>query len=96
MVKQELNIKPTLSRFEQVLNNGVSVLEVVNAFEQVNRVKINYEFAPRRDGDIATCFADNTKAVTELGWQPKFGLSDMLRDSWNWQKNNPNGYREPS
>lgn len=75
---------------------GVSVLEVVNAFEQVNRVKINYEFAPRRDGDIATCFADNSKAVSELGWQPKFGLSDMLRDSWNWQKNNPNGYREPS
>mgnify|MGYP003548611073 CR=1 FL=1 len=75
---------------------GVSVLEVIAAFEQVNRVKINYEFAPRRDGDIATCFADNSKAVSELGWQPKFGLSDMLRDSWNWQKNNPNGYREPS
>lgn len=75
---------------------GVSVLEVIAAFEQVNGVKVNYEFAPRRDGDIATCFADNTKAVTELGWQPKFGLSDMLRDSWNWQKNNPNGYREPS
>jgi UDP-glucose 4-epimerase len=74
---------------------GVSVLEVVTAFEQVNDVKVNCEFAPRRDGDIATCFADNTKAVTELGWQPKFGLSDMLRDSWNWQKNNPNGYREP-
>ncbi|WP_122900926.1 UDP-glucose 4-epimerase GalE [Acinetobacter sp. B51(2017)] len=72
---------------------GVSVLEVITAFEQVNGVKVNYEFAPRRDGDIATCFADNTKAVTELGWQPQFGLSDMLRDSWNWQKNNPQGYR---
>ena len=72
---------------------GVSVLEVVTAFEQVNDVKVNCEFAPRRDGDIATCFADNTKAVTELGWQPQFGLSDMLRDSWNWQKNNPQGYR---
>ena len=75
---------------------GVSVLEVIAAFEQVNGVKVNYEFAPRRDGDIATCFADNSKAVSELGWQPQFGLSDMLRDSWNWQKNNPNGYREPS
>lgn len=72
---------------------GVSVLEVITAFEQVNGVKVNYEFAPRRDGDIATCFADNTKAVTELGWQPQFGLADMLRDSWNWQKNNPQGYR---
>ena len=72
---------------------GVSVLEVVTAFEQVNAVKVNYEFAPRRDGDIATCFADNSKAVSELGWQPQFGLSDMLRDSWNWQKNNPKGYR---
>ena len=72
---------------------GVSVLEVITAFEQVNAVKVNYEFAPRRDGDIATCFADNSKAVSELGWQPQFGLSDMLRDSWNWQKNNPQGYR---
>lgn len=72
---------------------GVSVLEVIAAFEQVNGVKVNYEFAPRRDGDIATCFADNSKAVSELGWQPQFGLSDMLRDSWNWQKNNPQGYR---
>ena len=72
---------------------GVSVLEVITAFEQVNAVKVNYEFAPRRDGDIATCFADNSKAVSELGWQPQFGLADMLRDSWNWQKNNPRGYR---
>ena len=71
---------------------GVSVLEVITAFEQVNAVKVNYEFAPRRDGDIATCFADNSKAVSELGWQPQFGLADMLRDSWNWQKNNPKGY----
>jgi UDP-glucose 4-epimerase len=72
---------------------GVSVLEVIKAFEQVNGVKVNYEFAPRRDGDIAACFADHQRAVTELGWQPEFGLADMLRDSWNWQKNNPQGYR---
>lgn len=72
---------------------GASVLEVVNTFEEVNGVKVNYEIAPRREGDIATCFADNSRAVHELGWQPKFGLSEMLSDSWNWQKNNPQGYR---
>lgn len=73
--------------------NGSSVLEVKNTFEQVNGVAVAYEVAPRREGDVATCFADNTRAVQELGWQPQYGLEDMLADSWNWQKQNPNGYR---
>ncbi|WP_111895839.1 UDP-glucose 4-epimerase GalE [Acinetobacter sp. MB5] len=72
---------------------GVSVLEIKSSFEQVNAVPIAYEFAPRRAGDVATCFADNTRAVTELGWQPKYQLEDMLKHSWNWQKQNPQGYR---
>lgn len=72
---------------------GASVLQLVETFEQVNAVEVKYEFAPRREGDIATCFADNSRAINELGWQPKFGLTDMLRDSWHWQKNNPQGYR---
>ena len=74
--------------------NGSSVLQVKNTFEQVNGLSIAFEFAPRREGDVATSFADNTRAVTELGWQPQYGLADMLADSWNWQKNNPNGYRD--
>lgn len=72
---------------------GCSVLQIKNTFEQVNEVQIPFEIAPRREGDVATSFADNTRAVKELDWQPKYGLEDMLADSWNWQKQNPQGYR---
>ena len=74
--------------------NGSSVLEIKNTFEKVNGIQIPFEFSPRRAGDVATTFADNKKAIKELGWQPQYGLEDMLRDSWNWQKENPNGYRD--
>ena len=74
--------------------NGCSVLEIKNTFEKVNGIEIPFEFAPRRAGDVATSFADNARAIAELGWTPKFNLEDMLADSWNWQKQNPNGYRE--
>ncbi|MFD1439139.1 UDP-glucose 4-epimerase GalE [Acinetobacter sp. ANC 4282] len=73
--------------------NGSSVLQVKNTFEKVNGVPVKFEFSPRREGDVATSFADNARAVTELGWHPQYGLEDMLADSWNWQKQNPNGYR---
>jgi len=73
---------------------GSSVLEVVKTFEQVNGIPVRYAFSPRREGDVATSFADNARAVAELGWQPKYSLEDMLADSWNWQKRNPNGYRK--
>ncbi len=74
--------------------NGCSVLEIKNTFEKVNGIEIPFEFAPRREGDVATSFSNNARAVKELGWTPKFGLEDMLADSWNWQKQNPNGYRD--
>lgn len=73
--------------------NGCSVLEVKDTFEKVNGVSVAFEFAPRRSGDVAISFADNTRAITELGWQPQYTLEDMLADSWNWQKKNPNGYQ---
>ncbi len=73
--------------------NGSSVLEVKNTFEKVNGVPVAFEFAPRREGDVATSFADNTRAVTELAWKPQYQLEDMLSDSWNWQKQNPQGYK---
>ena len=73
--------------------NGSSVLEVKNAFEKVNGVPVAFKFAPRREGDVATSFADNARAVSELNWTPKYQLEDMLADSWNWQKQNPTGYK---
>ena len=72
--------------------NGISVLQVKNTFEQVNGVAVPFELVPRREGDVATCFADNARAVKELGWTPEYGLEDMLADSWKWQKQNPKGY----
>lgn len=73
--------------------NGSSVLQVKNTFERVNGVTIPFEIVPRREGDVATSFADNTRAVAELGWTPQYNLEDMLADSWNWQKQNPKGYQ---
>ncbi len=71
---------------------GYSVLDVVNAFERANGVKIPYSIKPRRSGDIATCYSDPTKAERELGWKAEYGIEEMCRDSWNWQRKNPNGY----
>lgn len=72
--------------------HGYSVLDVVKAFEKANGIKIKYSIKPRRAGDIATCYCNPAKAKAELGWEAKYGIEDMCRDSWNWQKNNPNGY----
>lgn len=69
-----------------------SVLEVVHAFEKANGLKINYAIAPRRAGDAPEYYADASKANAELGWKAARGIEDMCRDSWNWQKNNPEGY----
>ena len=73
--------------------NGSSVLQVKNTFEKVNGVAVAYEIAPRRSGDVATSFANNARAIAELGWTPQYGLEDMLADSWNWQNQNPTGYK---
>lgn len=74
---------------------GYSVLDVVNSFEKATGQKIPYEVTPRRSGDIATCFADSTKALKELGWKAEKTLEDMCRDSWHWQQTNPTGYEVP-
>ena len=71
---------------------GYSVLEVVHNFEEASGVKIPYSIRPRREGDIATCYADASKAKAELGWEAQYGIKEMCEDSWRWQKNNPNGY----
>ena len=74
--------------------NGYSVLDMVRAFEKANDVPVPYEIAARRPGDLAVCYADPDKSRRELGWQTARSLEDMCRDSWNWQRNNPNGYDE--
>ncbi len=74
--------------------HGYSVLDVVKAFESANGVKVPYSIKPRRPGDIATCYSDPAKAEKELGWKAQYGIEEMCRDSWNWQKNNPNGYKD--
>ena len=71
---------------------GYSVLDIVKNFEEANGVKIPYEIKPRRAGDIATCYSDASKAKRELDWEAEYGIMEMCRDSWNWQKKNPNGY----
>lgn len=73
---------------------GYSVLDMVHAFEEANGVSVPYRIADRRPGDIAECYADASKAKEILGWTAKYDLTDMCRDSWNWQKNNPNGYND--
>ena len=71
---------------------GYSVLDLVHAFMKENNVEIPYKICPRRAGDIATCYADASRAKEVLGWVAEKDLNDMVRDSWNWQKNNPQGY----
>lgn len=70
---------------------GYSVLDMVHAFEKANDVKVNYEITARRPGDIATCYADPTKAEKELGWKAEKTLEDMCKDAWNFQQKNPQG-----
>lgn len=68
--------------------NGYSVLDIVNTFERVNNIKIPHKIVERRPGDIATCFADPRKAREEINFQTNHNLEDMVRDAWNYQKNN--------
>ena len=72
--------------------HGYSVLDVIHAFEKACGKKLPYVIDPRRPGDIAECYADPTKAKNELGWVAEYGIEEMCADSWNWQKNNPDGY----
>lgn len=73
---------------------GYSVLDIVKAFEKANNIEIPYVIKPRRDGDIAECYANPVKAKEKLGWQAEKSLEEMCRDSWRWQFNNPKGYDE--
>lgn len=90
---QHSNIGPNYKVYNLGTGKGYSVLELISAFEKEIGVNIPYIFSPRRAGDIAECWSDPTKAKNELNWMAKYGLQEMVKDAWNWQKNNPNGYK---
>ena len=68
--------------------NGYSVLEIINTFKKVNNIDVPYVIAPRRSGDIASCYADPSKAKKELKWEAEFGIEDMCKDAYNFIKKN--------
>ena len=73
---------------------GNSVLEVIKAFAAISKQHIPYKIAPRRAGDIATCYADVGYSAKALNWSAKADLSQMIKDHWHWQQKNPNGYKD--
>ena len=82
------------SVFSLGTGHGYSVLDMVHAFETANGVKVPYVIAERRPGDLPACYADPSKSLEVLGWKAERNLVDMCRDTWNWQKHNPNGYEK--
>ncbi|GAA6133789.1 UDP-glucose 4-epimerase GalE [Oceaniserpentilla sp. 4NH20-0058] len=73
--------------------NGLSVIQLVKAFEEQNEIKVPYQLVDRRPGDVAACYADATKAKELLGWDAELNVDDMVKDTWNWQSGNPGGYQ---
>lgn len=89
---EALSAKPGLAVYNLGTGRGYSVLELIRAFEAASGQKIPYEIGPRRPGDIASCYADPSKAEKELHWKAEFGLAEMCQDSWRWQEKNPKGF----
>ncbi|KMZ52950.1 UDP-glucose 4-epimerase GalE [Dorea sp. D27] len=90
---QKIFDKPGLAVFNLGTGKGYSVLDMVKAFSKASGKEVPYEIKPRREGDIAMCYADPKKAREELGWEAKHGLDEMCEDTWRWQSMNPDGYR---
>jgi len=86
----QFSIKNSKEKSCEVFNlgtgNGITVLEAINAFEKVSGVKLNYEIGPRRAGDIVSIYANNDKAVNQLGWKCKYGLDEMMLTAWQWEQ----------
>ena len=76
--------KTGLNVYNLGTGTGYSVLDLVNSFEKVNGVKVPYKIVERRPGDIASCYADPSKALRELNWKAELGLEEMMRDSYNF------------
>lgn len=90
---RKLAEKPGLVVCNLGTGKGYSVLDVIHAYEKACGKTLPYVIGPRRPGDIAACYAQTEKARRVLGWQAEYGIEEMCRDSWNWQSQNPNGYR---
>lgn len=90
----KLMTNPGVVTYNLGTGKGYSVLEMVNAFRKVTGKPIPYRIVDRRHGDIASCYADPSKANKELGWKATRGLEEMCQDAWRWQSNNPNGYED--
>ncbi len=89
---EKLDEEPGVVTYNLGTGSGYSVLEVIHAFEEASGQEVPYSITGRRPGDIAECYADPSKARSELGWEAKRDLIDMCRDVWRWQSQNPDGY----
>lgn len=90
---EKLNTNCGLLIYNLGTGKGYSVLDMVNTFSSVSGKEIKYEIVERRLGDISTCYADCSKANEELNWKAEYGIREMCIDTWNWQINNPKGYK---
>ncbi|OAV42728.1 UDP-glucose 4-epimerase GalE [Lewinella sp. 4G2] len=78
-------MKSNIDLFNLGIGDGLTVLEVIEAFEKVNGVKLNYELGARRAGDVVAVYADRTKATEVLGWEPQRGVDEIMRTAWAWE-----------
>lgn len=92
-VKALQNMKKGVSVYNLGTGTGTSVLEMIDAFETANNVNVPYYITDRRPGDVGECYCSAEKAERELGWKATRDIKKMCEDAWNWQKNNPQGYR---
>lgn len=90
---EKLATDPGLMTYNLGTGQGYSVLEMVAAFEKASGRPVAYKLVARREGDIATCYADPGLAARELGWKANKGIEDMCQDTWRWQQQNPEGYQ---
>ena len=87
-----MNGRTGVEVFNLGTGTGSSVLDVVRAFSAACGRDLPYKICPRREGDVAAVYGDASKAEREMGWKARYDISDMCRDSWNWQSRNPNGF----
>jgi len=85
------NSAPHYSIFNLGTGNGISVMEMITAFERVSGVKLNYHMGGRREGDVAAIYSDNSLAAKTFGWTPQYSLDDMMLSAWKWELNMKEG-----